>query len=152
MTTLRERIETTLPIAEAFAYVADFANSREDPASRVPSDSIPAPSPWARVTGSASGWADAAPMEYEVAVLDVPRRVVLVGSGSGVSAVDDVRFETTAAGTRIEYTADIRLGGWKRLVQPLLGASFRKIGREAADGSRRTPPSAGARGAAKDAA
>ena len=90
-------------------------------------------------------------MEYEVAVLDVPRRVVLVGSGSGVSAVDDVRFETTPAGTRIEYTADIRLGGWKRLVQPLLGASFR-----GSAATRRTwcvaPQRARARGAAKDAA
>ena len=29
MTTLRERIETPLPIDETFAYVADFANSQE---------------------------------------------------------------------------------------------------------------------------
>ena len=34
MTILRERIETSLPVAEAFEFVADFANAeRWDPAS-----------------------------------------------------------------------------------------------------------------------
>ena len=83
-----------------------------------------------------------APMEYEVAVLDVPRRVVLVGSGSGVSAVDDVRFETTPAGTRIEYTADIRLVDGCASSSRCSERHSEKIGREAADGMRRASTSA----------
>ena len=42
------------------------------------------------------------------------RRVVLTGSGSGVSAVDEIRFERSGTGTHIDYTADIRLGGLLR--------------------------------------
>ena len=45
MTTLHELIETTLPIDETFAYVADFANARSGTrASPPPSDSTAAPS------------------------------------------------------------------------------------------------------------
>ena len=154
MTTLHEMIETSSPTAEAFAYVADFANSREwDPgvasAERLDAGPVAVGSRYrlgVRMGGRV------APMDYRITVLDVPRRVVLVGSGSGVSAIDDIRFASTPAGTRIEYTADIRLGGWKRLVQPLLGASFRRIGRDAADGMRRTLAERAARAAAGDAA
>ena len=45
MTTLHERIETTLPLDEAFAFVADFANAEATgtPASPPPSGSTPGP-------------------------------------------------------------------------------------------------------------
>jgi carbon monoxide dehydrogenase subunit G len=77
-------------------------------------------------------------MDYRITVFEPPRRVVLVGSGSGVSAVDDIRFGSVATGTRIDYTADIRLTGLLRIVQPLLGGAFANIGRNAAEGMRRT--------------
>ena len=41
-----------------------------------------------------------APMEYRISVFEPPTRVVLVGSGSGVAAVDDIRFERVARRTR----------------------------------------------------
>ena len=52
-----------------------------------------------------------APMEYRISVFEPPARVVLVGDGSGVSAVDEIRFSPDGTGTLIDYTADIRLGG-----------------------------------------
>jgi carbon monoxide dehydrogenase subunit G len=79
-----------------------------------------------------------APMEYRITVYDRPERVVLTGSGSGVDAVDDIRFEPSSDGTIIDYTADIRLGGLLRLVQPFLGGTFERIGRDAASGMERT--------------
>ena len=60
--------------------------------------------------------------------------MVLVGSGSGVDAVDDIRFTRTGAGTAIDYSADIRLRGLRRLLQPFLGGTFKRIGRDAAAG------------------
>ena len=63
-----------------------------------------------------------------------PDRVVLVGAGSGVDAVDDIRFARSAGGTAIDYTADIRLRGIRRLLQPFLGGTFERIGRDAAAG------------------
>ena len=68
-------------------------------ASRPPSDSTPAPSASGRAIASASGCGGrVAPMEYRISVFEPPTRVVLVGAGSGVSAVDDIRFERIAAG------------------------------------------------------
>ena len=77
------------------------------------------------------------PMEYRITAFEPPRRVVLHGSGSGVAAVDEIRFEPVGAGTRVLYTADIRLGGPMRLVQPFLGGAFAKIAHDALDGMRR---------------
>jgi len=62
---------------------------------------------------------------------------VLAGEGSNVTAVDEIRFEQTATGTHIDYTADIRLGGWMRLVEPLAGGAFRKLATDALGGMQR---------------
>jgi carbon monoxide dehydrogenase subunit G len=140
MTTLRERIETPLPIDEAFAYVADFANSQEwDPgvatAERLDTGPVGVGSRYrlgVRMGGRV------APMEYHISVFESPTRVVLNGSGSGVTAVDDIRFERLEAGTRIDYTADIKLGGMLGLIQPLLGRAFANLARNAVGGMQRT--------------
>src|SRR6478609_9399506 len=140
MTTLHERIDTVLPIDQTFAYVADFANSQTwDPgvatAERLDAGGVGLGSRFrlgVRLGGRV------APMEYRIAVFEPPTRVLLIGSGSGVSAVDDIRFEPTGGGTRIEYTADIRLGGLLRLVQPFLGRAFATLGRNAVGGMQRT--------------
>ena len=77
-------------------------------------------------------------MMYEVSALERPHRVVLTGTGSGVDAVDEIVFESVGSGTRIRYTADIRLRGLLRLAQPFLSGAFAKIGQDAAGGMRRT--------------
>jgi carbon monoxide dehydrogenase subunit G len=51
--------------------------------------------------------------------------------------VDEIRFEPLGAGTRVIYTADIRLGGVMALVQPFLGGAFEKLFRSGADGMKR---------------
>jgi carbon monoxide dehydrogenase subunit G len=79
-----------------------------------------------------------AQMEYQISVFEPSKRVVLVGHGSGVSAVDEIRFESTATGTLVDYTADIRLGGALGLIQPLLGRAFANLGRNAVEGMERT--------------
>jgi carbon monoxide dehydrogenase subunit G len=136
MTRIQERIETALPLDEAFDYIADFANSQEwDPgtvASR-PLDDGPV-GPGSRYALEVRIGSRVAPMEYRIRDFDRPHRVVLTGSGSGVEAVDDIRFERLGQRTIIDYTADIRLGGLLRFVQPFLGGAFRKIGRDAAAG------------------
>ena len=140
MTTLNERIETRLPIEAAFAYVADFANSQEwDPgvasAERVDDGPVGV---GARYRLGVHIGGRVAPMEYKITVFEPPHRVVLVGSGSGVSAVDDIRFQRAGTGTRIDYIADIRLGGLLRLVQPFLGGAFSKLAHNATGGMQRT--------------
>jgi carbon monoxide dehydrogenase subunit G len=136
MTRIHERIGTTLPVEAAFEYVADFANSQAwDPGTvssrRLDEGPVGVGARYAlevRMGGRVS------PMEYVVRDYERPHRVVLVGSGSGVNAVDEIRFERTGEGTVIDYTADIRLGGLLRLVQPFLGRAFDALGRDAAAG------------------
>ncbi|HEY6014699.1 MAG TPA: SRPBCC family protein [Candidatus Limnocylindrales bacterium] len=140
MTRLHERIETTLPIEAAFDYVADFANAQEwDPgvasARRIDAGPVAV---GARYDLGVRMGSRVAPMEYRITELDRPRRVVLVGAGSNVDAVDDIRFERSGDGTVIDYTADIRLGGLLRFVQPFLGGSFANLARNAAGGMERT--------------
>lgn len=140
MTKLIEQIETALPPEAAFAFVADFANSMDwDPgvATSEGLDDGPA-RVGSRYRLGVRLAGRVAPMEYRITVFEPSRRVVLAGAGSRVSAVDEIRFTAAGSGTRIDYTADIRLGGVLRLVQPFLGGQFARIGHEALTGMKRT--------------
>ena len=110
MTRLRETIDTTLPIDDAFAFVADFANSQHwDPGVATSERIDPGPvGVGARYKLGVRMRGKVAPMEYRVTTWEPNRRVVLAGEGSNVSAVDEIRFEATPTGTRIDYTADIQ--------------------------------------------
>jgi len=139
MTRLREQIETPLATDDAFAFIADFANSSKwDPgvatSERIDKGPVGVGARYRlgiRMRGQVK------PMEYRISVFEPPRRVVLVGQGSGVSAVDEIRFEPAGTGTRIDYTADIRLGGALQLLQPFLGGAFKKIAQDALGGMQR---------------
>lgn len=140
MTKLMEQIETPLAPAAAFAYIADFANAVHwDPgvagSERINDGPVEV---GARYRLDVRLGGRIVPMEYRISVFEPSSRVVLVGRGSGVSAVDEIRFKPAGTGTRIDYTADIRLGGILRLVQPFLGGQFARLGREALDGMQRT--------------
>ena len=139
MAILRERIETTLPLDEAFAFVADFANAAHwDPGVDTSERTNPGPvGVGARYRLGVRMGGRVAPMDYEITTFEPSRRVVLTGSGSGVAAVDDIRFEATPIGTRIDYTADIRLRGPRRLLAPFAGGAFARIARDARDGMQR---------------
>lgn len=140
MPLLRERIETDLPLDDAFAYVADFSNaSAWDPgvasAERIGSGPVAVGSRYQ--LGIRRG-ERVAPMEYTITKLDPPRRVVLRGQGSGVDAVDDIRFTRVGERTVVDYRADIRLTGLMRLATPLARGTFARIARDARDGMQRT--------------
>ena len=139
MAILREQILTSLPLDEAFAFVADFANAAAwDPG--VASSERLNPGPvevGARYRLGIRMGGRVAPMDYVITVLDPLSRVVLTGAGSGVAAVDDLRFAATESGTRIDYVADIRLKGLLRLAAPFAGGAFARIARDGRDGMQR---------------
>lgn len=139
MPILHETLTTRLPIDRAFAFIADFANAPAwDPgtasAERIDDGPVGVGARYrlgVRMAGRV------APMEYRIVAFEAPDRVVLRGTGSGVEATDDIRFRSTPTGTTVDYTADIRLTGWRRLLEPFLGGSFAKIGRDARTGMER---------------
>ena len=139
MAILRERIETSLPIDDTFAFVADFANSAQwDPgvasAERIDAGPLGV---GARYRLGIRRGGRVVPMDYEVTAFEPLRRVVLAGMGSGVEAEDEIVFEATPTGTRIDYTADIRLRGLMRLATPFAGGALARIARDARDGMER---------------
>jgi carbon monoxide dehydrogenase subunit G len=139
MARLFETVDTTLPIEDAFAFVADFSNSeRWDPGtawSKAVDDGSPRVGSRYRLGVRMGG--RVAEMEYRITELVPDGRVVLEGTGSNVSAVDDIRFSRAPGGTRVEYRADIRLHGWLRPLQPFTGHAFAAIARNAQAGMQR---------------
>jgi len=138
MPRIQETIETRLPVDDAFAVVADFANAPAWDPNTVTSERID-PGPvgvGARYKLGVRMRGRVAPMEYRVTAWEPTRRVVLAGEGSNVRATDEIRFESTPTGTRIDYTADIRLTGWMRLAEPFAGGAFDKIAKDAVAGMR----------------
>ena len=139
MAILRERIETRLDPQSTFDFVADFANAEHwDPGV----ESSVRLNPGALAVGARYRLGvrlagRVAPMEYVVTRLEPGRRVVLEGTGSGITATDDISFEATPAGTAVDYIADIRLEGLLRLLAPFAGGAFRRIAANARDGMQR---------------
>jgi carbon monoxide dehydrogenase subunit G len=140
MARLRESLNTSLSSEKAFAFVADFANAAQwDPGvawSKRLDDGPLAPGARYRLGVRMAGWV--APMEYLITELEAGRRVVLAGKGSGVSAVDEIRFTPAADGTQIDYSADIQLTGLLRLLEPFTGRAFANTARNAREGMQRT--------------
>jgi dehydrogenase/reductase SDR family member 12 len=138
MTVLREELEVDRPLDEVFGFVGDFANAeRWDPgvaSSRAVTEGPVRVGSRYELTVLFNG--RQLPMTYEVTAYDPPHRVELRGAGSTVKAVDDILFEATATGTRIYYTADLRLKGVLRPVELLIRSRFEETGRRAMEGMR----------------
>jgi len=139
MPLLREELEVARPLEEVFAFIGDFVNTKDwDPGVEDARNETGGP------IGVGTRYAvdvvfngRKLPMTYEVTEWDPPNRVVLKGEGSMVTAVDDIRFEATVTGTRIRYSADLRLKGILRAAEPLLKGRFDETGRKAMEGMKR---------------
>ena len=140
MAVLKERIDTSLNIDEAFAFVADFANSAQwDPGVATSERLDDGPlRVGARYRLGVRMGSRVTPMTYEITHLEAPRRVVLAGEGSGVSATDDISFDAVEGGVTITYVADIRLRGALRLLSPFAGGAFRRVAERARAGMQHT--------------
>ncbi|CAN5642913.1 hypothetical protein BH24CHL9_BH24CHL9_05180 [soil metagenome] len=139
MPKLVESIQTPLSPEAAFAYVSDFAQQSEWDPNTVSSrrrDEGPI-GPGSRFTLEVRMGGRVTPMEYRITEYEAPRRVVLVGKGSGVWSEDEINFTGDPGGTRVDHVATIRLSGLLGLVQPLLGRALRSIARAAAEGMKR---------------
>jgi carbon monoxide dehydrogenase subunit G len=147
MTRINERIATSLGVQEAFDYLSDFANASEwDPGVATAERSDDGPlGVGARFELGIRRGERVVPMTYRITDYEPHHRVVLEGSGSGVHAIDEIRFEANGTGSVVDYTADINLAGLMRLVQPFIGGTFRRIAEDAAGGIHATLESRAAR-------
>lgn len=74
------------------------------------------------------------PMVYEITEYEAPDRVVLVGKGENLEAVDEIRFSTQDNMTRVDYTADLEFRGLMKYLVPVLSPAIRRVGTRALDG------------------
>ena len=117
---LRHEIESALPQAEAFAYMADFANARVwDPsvseARRVGEAPIGIGSAFDLV--ARFGGRDV-PLRYEIVEYDSPRRVVLEARRPGFVSRDTITVEPAGSGSVVHYDATLAFGGARSAVRP----------------------------------
>jgi hypothetical protein len=139
VTRIAENLRTTLEPEAAFRYVADFSRQAEwDPntmsARRIDAGDLGV---GARFALEVKMGRKTVPMEYRITEFEAPTRVVLVGEGDGVWSQDVITFTPVPDGTRVDYVAEIKLGGLLGLVQPLLSPAFARIGRGAVEGMQR---------------
>jgi hypothetical protein len=129
-------IKSALPQAEAFAYMADFANARVwDPsvseARRVGEPPVGIGSEFDLV--ARFGGRDV-PLRYEVVEYDSPRRVVLEARRPGFVSRDTITVERAGNGSVVHYDATLALSGVGRLFDPVTQRIFDRVGARASLG------------------
>jgi hypothetical protein len=130
------RIDSTLSPADAFAYLADFANARLwDPsvsaATRTSEDAVALGSTFHLVSRFAGR---DVPLLYTIVAYEPAQRVVLEARKPGFVSRDTITFEPAAAGSVVNYDALLELAGVRRLFDPLLQRIFNGVGARATGG------------------
>ena len=136
---LVERRSVTRPQPEAFEYTADFSNIEDwDPgvvASRKVTDGPIGLG--TRFELEVKFGAGTTPMIYEITVYQPDHRVVLVGDGEKLHAVDEITFASQDNMTVIDYAADLTFRNLFRFIRPLMRPILEKVGKDALDGLAR---------------
>jgi carbon monoxide dehydrogenase subunit G len=150
MPVLREIIEVDMPVEAAFDAVADFSTSeRWDPgvakARRVKRGAGADAGVGAEYALTVTFRGSESEMTYTTTAYEAPKRVVLEGVGPKIRAIDTIEFAPSeAGGTRITYTADLRLIGAAKVAAPFLRGAFDELGKRAIAGMRSWLGSGGA--------
>lgn len=137
---LHEVIDVARAPAECFAYVADFANTRDwDPgvadAARTRTGAVGQDSTF-RVLIQSGVWPfkRTFPMDYRITAFDQPTRLVLEGTSPQCDGVDTITFTPIAGGTRIDYRADLTLKTLGDGAIKLMGPLLDRVGKRAVAG------------------
>ena len=133
-------VETPRPLDEVFVYLSDFSTTEEwDPgvveATRVNGSAV-GPGTEFRLVAEFLGRKNE--LTYRIVEYDPPHAVTFRGENAAVVSRDRITFESTAAGTRVTYDADLALTGLLRIADPLLALAFTRVGDRALAGLSRT--------------
>ncbi|MFN8218424.1 MAG: SRPBCC family protein [Solirubrobacterales bacterium] len=139
MARYRGIVESARSPEETFAYMAEFANVQEWDPTVVEARALQEgePSLGSRFFVRVHWLGRDLPLTYELTEYEPPRRLVLRAENSTSVSEDTVEVEPGATGARLVYDARVELKGAARLLDPLLGLAFRRLGDGAAAGLRR---------------
>ena len=130
-------IESRLPAAEAFAYMADFANARVwDPsvskASRVDEGALEVGSIFDLVARFAGR---DVPLRYTIVAYEPSHhQVVLEARRPGFVSRDTITVEPAEHGSNVHYDAVLAFSGLGRLFDPIMQWIFNRVGAQATTG------------------
>ncbi|MGA7272927.1 MAG: SRPBCC family protein [Acidimicrobiia bacterium] len=133
---LAEKRLVNRPRHDVFSYTADFAHIAQwDPgvvsSSRIDSGPLGVGSSFAVTVKMGMTTKQ---MSYEITEFVPDERVVLVGTGGGLHAVDEIRFIQKDGSTLIDYEATLTFSGLMGWFGPLLQPVLRRVGKRALDG------------------
>jgi hypothetical protein len=133
---LHEQRTVDRPQAEVFQYTADFSHIDEwDPGVATSRKLGDEPlGVGSRFEVEARFGTSTIPMVYEITVFEPSDRVVLIGKGDTLEAVDEIRFQESEGRTLIDYTADLTFLSWIRFAVPLMSPLLKRVGTRALDG------------------
>ena len=129
-------VRTSMPPAEAFAYMADLTNFAEwdpgvDRAVQVEGDG---PAPGAAFDVAVKAVGRSITLRYEIVSYDAPDTFVAFAENSLLTSRDTITVRPDGSGSVVTYDAVLKLKGVFGLADPLLGLSFKQIGDRAAAG------------------
>lgn len=134
---IRRTIETTASPEAVHAYLSDFTNTNEWDPGTIETVRVTGDGGVGTIYDNVSEFnGRRSQLRYEVVALEPGRRIELHGEGRSATSVDLMELEPTTGGTRLTYTADIRLKGILRLAEPFIRGAFTKLGDEAERGLR----------------
>ena len=138
MATYKATIKSPMSVEEVFNFLADFSNAPEWDANTKSSD-LTEGDPYETgakykvVTGFAGRDLT---LTYETIEIERPNRVVL-RSGTALADIEDVMtFEADGTGSIVTYQANIITSGLAKVLDPVFGLIFNKVGDRAAESLR----------------
>ena len=133
---LEEQRWVTTPQDQVFEFTADFSNSEKwDPgvvsSVKISDGPVGVGTMYDLEVKFGSG---TIPMVYEITEYEPDTRVVLLGRGEKLTAVDEITFAFADNMTVIDYTADLTFYNYFKYLGPLLNRPLRGVGEKALDG------------------
>jgi hypothetical protein len=138
MITVRGTVRSTLDPARALAYLAAFEHTPEwDPGTPVVNKLSEGPvAVGHRYYAEAEFRGKRQPLTYQVTAL-TSGRITLRGENKSVVSVDTIEVAPDDAGSRVNYTAEFTLKGWRKIAEPFARPAFRSLARPAMDGMKK---------------
>ncbi|WP_445153531.1 SRPBCC family protein [Arthrobacter sp. Hor0625] len=139
MITVRGTIQSDLDPARAFAYLSAFEHTPEwDPGTPVVKKLSDGPvAVGHRYHAEAEFRGKRQSLTYEVVELTADR-ITLRGENSAVISVDTIEVAPAGTGSKVDYTAEFTLKGWRKIAEPLARPAFNSLAGPAMDGMKRT--------------
>jgi uncharacterized protein YndB with AHSA1/START domain len=137
MTTIERTVTVDRPLAKVFAYLSDFTTTNEWDPGTVETVRVSGDGGVGTAYRNTSKFAGRETELTYVVEEIVPDKVfALRGENKTVVAHDTMTFRETPSGTEVRYVAEFEFKGLAKLVAPLMGPFFKKLGDEAEQGMR----------------